>query len=176
MTTIHVRATPLGTAVTLLTGAGDDHVIVGSVSNTLDDIRGPLSISGQGQALQDVLTLNDHGSPLAHTYVVNRTQVTRDSVVIAAYVGIERLVLNPSLVPGTIVWYILTGPTQFDLWGAPGGGGGGGFPERPPDSGGDLSDLFAPAEDGFEDEIMDRIAACRPDETALAAALQGLWV
>src|SRR5262249_2410593 len=50
-------------------------VTVGEGANSLDPVTGQLTLHGGGG--QDVLSLNDQGSPVSHVYVVTAGQVTR---------------------------------------------------------------------------------------------------
>jgi hypothetical protein len=66
---VNVLGTPAGVPVTITGGGGNDTYVVGSAAQTLDTIRGPLTINGG--AGSSSLTLNDQGNPAVTTW--NRT-------------------------------------------------------------------------------------------------------
>ncbi len=74
--TVNVQSTAAATPVTVNTGAGTSEVVnVGSASNTLDDIKGTLTINGQGTA--NTVALNDQGSSAGHNFTITPTTVAR---------------------------------------------------------------------------------------------------
>ena len=90
--TVKVRSTSPRTGVTINGGNGNDIFAVGSVSNSLDDIFGPLTINGGGD--YDVLNINDQGDATANTYGVTSNTITRKGGVSINYATVEKLVLN----------------------------------------------------------------------------------
>ncbi len=73
--TFDVQSIAANTAVTIHAGGRDDTITVGNAANTLDDIRGPLTVDGQ--AGTDTLNINDQGSTTPHLYSVTSTRVIR---------------------------------------------------------------------------------------------------
>jgi Ca2+-binding RTX toxin-like protein len=93
--TFTVRATAAGTTTTLLGGAGADSFNVGSVANTLDDVKGTLVLNGGSDpAIPDTVNLFDQGSAVSNTYLVRDTSVTRSGGVVIVYREMERLTLG----------------------------------------------------------------------------------
>jgi hypothetical protein len=91
--TFNVQSIGTGTAVTIQSGlVGGDTVNVGNVSTTLDDIRGPLTVNGQGGT--NALNINDTGSVVPRTYAVSATQVARTGGPTINYANVQRLALN----------------------------------------------------------------------------------
>jgi RTX calcium-binding nonapeptide repeat (4 copies) len=74
---VKVGGTPTATSVQIHTGAGDDTVDVASntVQRSLGDIRGPLTLDGQGDGNQ--VTFDDSGATTAHNYSVSVDQLVR---------------------------------------------------------------------------------------------------
>src|SRR5262249_35708838 len=69
--TFNLQATAVTTVVNA--GSGSDTINVGSAANTLDAIRGGLTVNGQGGT--NTLNINDQGSTTPHTYTVTATTV-----------------------------------------------------------------------------------------------------
>jgi hypothetical protein len=67
----------LGPTTSIHAGGGDDHFFVGGSSSTIDTIRAPVSLDGEGGA--DTLSIFDFGSTRPHTYTVTDTSVKRSS-------------------------------------------------------------------------------------------------
>jgi Ca2+-binding RTX toxin-like protein len=78
--------------VTLATGAGDDLVSLGNDSDGLADLRGPLTIDGQGG--NNSLILHDEANPAGQTFVVAPSSLSRGGRPDIAYAGIASLALN----------------------------------------------------------------------------------
>lgn len=98
-----VRSTPtsgISVPVTINGLGGGDFFSIGSTGNTLDTIRGPVTVNG-GFGGGDFLQVNDQGSTTGHLYGVTATAVTRQvgNSVTVSYSGIETLQLNKSTVP-----------------------------------------------------------------------------
>jgi Ca2+-binding RTX toxin-like protein len=100
--TFNVRATAAGTTTTLHAGAGLDTFNVGSAANTLDDIKGPLSLDG-GPGLifhgfpifgSDTVNLFDQGSGVGRNYTLKAGTVDRTGAAPISYSFVERLTLN----------------------------------------------------------------------------------
>src|SRR5262249_32267323 len=93
--TFTVRATAVGTTTSLLGGAGADTFNVGSVANTLDDIKGTLVLNGGSDpAIPDTVNLFDQGSAISNNYLVRDTSVTRSGGVAIVYREMEQLTLD----------------------------------------------------------------------------------
>lgn len=65
-----VRST--SAATTLNAGSSFEEIAVGNIANSLDEVRGALTVNNGGR-----LILNDHGDANANSYTVTSTQVTR---------------------------------------------------------------------------------------------------
>jgi hypothetical protein len=80
-----VQGTAAGTSVGILTGTGGDAVNVGSASNALDAIQGPVSIIGQGA---DTLNYFDQGTTVPPdqilNYSISANQLGRDGTATSA--------------------------------------------------------------------------------------------
>jgi hypothetical protein len=104
--TFFVQSTPVTAGspvpVTLNGGAGDDIFVVGSLSNTLDAIRGPVTVNGGAGG--DILFVKDQGSTTPHTYTQTATAVTRSGgggpTVTVNFSSIEGLDLSKGPVAG----------------------------------------------------------------------------
>jgi Ca2+-binding RTX toxin-like protein len=97
--TFTVRATAAGTTTTLLGSAGADTFNVGSVTSTLDDIKGRLVLVGGGNPtipflVPDSVNLFDQGNAVGNNYAVRDNSVTRSGIAAIAYSEVERLALN----------------------------------------------------------------------------------
>jgi Ca2+-binding RTX toxin-like protein len=96
--TVNVRASAANVGLTVNAGAGDDLVTVGSISGTLDDLRGAVTINGEGQTATgpgDRLIVNDAGGfPLARTYNLSASSVSRSGTGASNYTGMESLELR----------------------------------------------------------------------------------
>jgi hypothetical protein len=96
----NVQSVPSGVVTTLHTGSGNDTINVGSTSNTLDGILGPLTVDGQAGV--DTLNINDQGEIVPHTYMVTATTVVRaPGGPTITYLDIEILNLHPGRLLGT---------------------------------------------------------------------------
>jgi hypothetical protein len=73
---------------------GNNTIIVGDTSNTLDEIQAPVEISpGDGT---NSLTINDQGAASGQTYAVTPTTIDRTGAATITYYDITNLVLNAS--------------------------------------------------------------------------------
>jgi hypothetical protein len=73
-----VTATASATDTTVLTGVAGAVVNLGDANNTLDPIRGALTVTGQGG--NTTLTLNDQGATGPEEYDVYSTRITREPI------------------------------------------------------------------------------------------------
>jgi len=73
--TFNIQAVPTGVAVTLTGGTGKDMVNVGSSTNTLDPIQGPLTVNGNGS--QTTLNINDKGTTANKGFEISANAVER---------------------------------------------------------------------------------------------------
>src|SRR5262249_37334469 len=74
--------------------SGNDTISVGDLFNTLNEIRGALTVNGQ--AGFDTLNINDQGSTVPHTYTILSTTVTRSpGGPVITYLDIESLNVRP---------------------------------------------------------------------------------
>ena len=87
--TYFVRGTQGRTATSLHTGGGNDRVFVGSVDNTLDTIRAPVRVDGEGNA--DELQIIDNLATGPHTYTQTATSLSRSGAATISYFSIEDL-------------------------------------------------------------------------------------
>jgi hypothetical protein len=71
---ITVRSSADGTSSIINAGAGGDTVNIGSATNTLDPILGPVSVYGQANT---TLNVYDQGTSSQQAYAVSATQITR---------------------------------------------------------------------------------------------------
>src|SRR5262249_44533322 len=102
--TFTVRATAAGTTTSLLGGAGADTFNVGSVANTLDDIKGTLGlIGGADPGIPDRVNLFDQGSAVGNKYLVRDTSVTRSGGGAIVYREMEGLTLDAGAAADGIV-------------------------------------------------------------------------
>ncbi len=90
--TFDVTATPAGTAVMINPGAGADRVNLGDALNRVGAILGTVSIDGQ--AGSDVVTINDQGASAVPDYTVTAGAVTRAGAATIDYSSLQSLVLN----------------------------------------------------------------------------------
>src|SRR5262249_43683651 len=93
--TAAVQSTTAVTPVTLKMGGGDDVVTVGSATNSLDTIRGQVTVDGQVGV--DRLTINDQGAVRGVGYTITSTAVSRfgdTPVASVSYAGVEDLTVN----------------------------------------------------------------------------------
>jgi hypothetical protein len=91
--TITVRGTAAGGPLTLNAGPAGDTIRIGNAFNRLEDVRGAVTVNGEGHAASDTLTVNDQGARGGKTYSVTSSRVTQGTAVID-YVAVESLELN----------------------------------------------------------------------------------
>jgi hypothetical protein len=96
-----VHATPKGTVITINTGAGSDTVNVGSTSNALDDIQGPLTVNGQGGVNQFVV--NDGGSSTGDTYTLSSTELKRSGAATIIFSSMQNLTVDAGTGSNTFI-------------------------------------------------------------------------
>jgi Ca2+-binding RTX toxin-like protein len=122
---VTVYGSNASTPVTISTNDGNDTITVGDAANSLDAVVGELTVHGSGG--QDVLSLNDQGSPVNHAYVVTAGQVTRTPYpggtspsASIRYDGFESVDLNTS--KGGNTTFVLGNPagTSLTVRGNPG--------------------------------------------------------
>jgi Ca2+-binding RTX toxin-like protein len=89
---IQVRSSPLNTAVIVTGGGGNDTITVGSTGNTLDAVRGNLTVFGDSGT--DTLTINDQGTTIARTYTLTSLSVSRSGAGTIFYDILEGVTLN----------------------------------------------------------------------------------
>jgi Ca2+-binding RTX toxin-like protein len=114
----YVRTTPSWLTTRIKMGEGFDTTYVGSGSNSLDDILGPLYIEGELPYADDVLFVNDYGDSSDNTYTissenigvievpdpnnpiqtielpVNETTIQRTGAAVIKYQTVEKVSLN----------------------------------------------------------------------------------
>lgn len=90
----YVQATAATTRTTLNGGAGDDSFVVGNLANTLDDIKGTLTLEGGTHEYGDGVFFVDHGST-ARSYTLRTDSIlARTGSAMIAYGNLEGLSLN----------------------------------------------------------------------------------
>jgi hypothetical protein len=87
--TFNVQSTAAGTPVTLQTGAGDDNIVVSSAAGTLDTLKSPLTIDGQGGS--NSLALSESNATAADTVSITPTAVSGAAGFVANYSNIASL-------------------------------------------------------------------------------------
>jgi hypothetical protein len=97
-----VFGTPAGTLTHIQGGSGNDLFLIGSPSNSLDPILGPVTVSG-GQGGSNTLIANDSGSAPGHRYLNPPGRFLRfggvpPQVIISfANIQVPRLIQNPGV-------------------------------------------------------------------------------
>ncbi len=97
--TFTIRSTAFGTTTVVNAGGGFDTFNVGSVTNTLDDLRGHLNLIGGTNFshpffFPDRVFLFDQGSTASNSYAVRPNSVARSGGVVVEYSGVEDVTLN----------------------------------------------------------------------------------
>jgi CSLREA domain-containing protein len=116
--TFNVQSTATGVPVTVTGGSGNDTVNVGSPSNTLDAIQGALTVNGQ--AGTNKVTINDQGSPAAHTYTLTATALARSGASTLTFGTLKTLVVNGGTGGNAFVVSASPGTTAVTLSGGSG--------------------------------------------------------
>ena len=125
--TFNVQATPVGVTTTINTGASDDVVNVGSPTNSINNILGPLVVNGQTGG--NTLTINDNGNlPLAagmRTYFLNGMAPPAAGTA-PPIVGIITRTGDPAATPAAIAYSLMrnvtiNGSSNFTVNGTPTG-------------------------------------------------------
>ena len=99
--TFNLQAVPASATVTVDAGPGDDVINVGSAANQLSTIAGTLTIDGQ--AGFNTLTINDQNTIAAQTYTVSNASVDRVGGPNIGYnANIQRLALNAGAGSNTV--------------------------------------------------------------------------
>jgi hypothetical protein len=100
--TVNVLGTAAGSTTTVTTGGSDSLTVnVGNASNKLDDIRGPLIVSGGGGT--NALTLHDEGNPVTQTFTISAPSIARTGIAPINYAGIQNVVVQVGSSPNTRV-------------------------------------------------------------------------
>jgi hypothetical protein len=73
--TFNVQSNPAGVTTTVNAGSGNDVVNIGSPANTLDPIRGGITVNGQGA--NTTLNVHEDGTTAAHYYEIYATSIHR---------------------------------------------------------------------------------------------------
>jgi hypothetical protein len=81
--TDNIYSTAAGTASTINGGTGGATFNVGNFSNSLDDIRGALTVNGQGG--EETMNFNDQGNVAATTYALTSTTLARTHAATITY-------------------------------------------------------------------------------------------
>jgi Ca2+-binding RTX toxin-like protein len=119
--TFNVFSTAAGTTTSLNAGAGFDTFNVGSATNTLDDIKGPLKLFGGTNfvpphfGFPDQLNLFDQGSSVSNSYVVRDNSVARSGGVVVSYSDVESVTLNAGAAADSAVVLATSGLTSVTL-------------------------------------------------------------
>jgi len=94
--TINVTETGAGTPVTVSGGSGNDTITVGSAGNSLDDIKGAVTVNGDAQSVAgaDRLNIDDQGDTDDNTYKITATTIDRTGAGLITYATMEKVVLN----------------------------------------------------------------------------------
>jgi hypothetical protein len=96
--TINVQSTAAGTPVSITLGKGVNRINVGSPSQTLDSVQGPLTVAVAAGVTpaSNSLYLLDQGSSASETYTIAATTVNRSGMAPITYSGLKKLVLDGS--------------------------------------------------------------------------------
>jgi hypothetical protein len=128
--TFNVQFLGAGAPVTINTGGGNNIVNVGSTSNSLDRILGPLTVDGQGT---DTINVNDQGTSAGHSYGLTSSTLTRTGAATLSFNSVGKLEVNAgggtnkfaatSIPPSTAVTLTggsgsntLVGPNTTNTW------------------------------------------------------------
>jgi hypothetical protein len=126
----NVQVLDPGTPVTINTGQGTNTVNVGSTSNSLDSILGPLTVDGHAT---DTINVNDQGSSTGHNYGLTSSTLTRSGAATLSFNSVGKLEVNAgggtnkftatSIPPATAVTLTggsgsntLVGPNSTNTW------------------------------------------------------------
>jgi hypothetical protein len=90
----NLGSTAKPTTTLLNTGTGNDVINVGGSgkNRVLDNISGPVTVTGQGG--QDTLNFDDQDSSSAYTFTLTATSVTRDNIALITYASLSSVVVN----------------------------------------------------------------------------------
>ncbi len=95
---IVVGSTPLGTDVTIVAGTGSDTIDIRNTTQTLDGIRGAVTVYGGNGSYADAdtdrLYIQDQGTRTAQTYTIAPNRVERSGGVLIRYAWLENLVVR----------------------------------------------------------------------------------
>jgi hypothetical protein len=91
---IHVDSTPLGTATVVNAGAGNDSFLVTDPSGDLQSLGGSLTVNGQ--AGTDTMSMLDDVYAFSGTYTVTSTSLARAGAPTTTYSSLESLYINAS--------------------------------------------------------------------------------
>jgi Ca2+-binding RTX toxin-like protein len=95
--TIRLSNSPAAGATTITADLGDDTIDLGSTTNSLDTLLGPITVTGGGNVAGDALNLNDQGDGgLGNDYDLSSTQFSRNAIAPVSYSGIETLTMRTS--------------------------------------------------------------------------------
>ncbi|MBC8503402.1 MAG: hypothetical protein H8D34_00975, partial [Chloroflexi bacterium] len=98
-----VQSTSAITNAVISGNAGDDTFNVGSLTNSLDDILGTLTINGNTPSASDVLNINDLSDTDDNTYTLTDTTLNRTGMAQLTYGTFEELHLNAGVGADTII-------------------------------------------------------------------------
>ena len=87
----NVQSTAAGTPVVINAGISTDMVNVGDSNNTMDGLRGPLTLNGRRNT---VLNVNDPGTTADKTYSLTHTTLTRTAYPLLADAGGENITFS----------------------------------------------------------------------------------
>src|SRR5262245_26343511 len=92
---INVTKTDAGTPVTVSGGSGNDTITIGSAGNSLDDIKGAVTVNGDGESGGvDRLNIDDQGDTDSNTYKITATTIERAGAGTITYATVEEVILN----------------------------------------------------------------------------------